>query len=72
MKPATVKMWLAEPLNPAVSSALERLAKTEDVEHIAVMPDVHLADRFPMSSGYPKNRTGSGPFIQRPRPIRPH
>jgi tRNA-splicing ligase RtcB len=43
MKPASIKKWLAEPLTPAVSSALERLAKTDDVSHIAVMPDVHLA-----------------------------
>jgi tRNA-splicing ligase RtcB len=43
MNKASVKMWLAEPLKPEVSSALERLAKTEDVCHIAVMPDVHLA-----------------------------
>ncbi len=43
MNNASVKMWLAEPLKPEVSSALERLVKTEDVYHIAVMPDVHLA-----------------------------
>ncbi len=43
MNKASVKMWLAEPLKQEVASALERLAKTEDVYHIAVMPDVHLA-----------------------------
>lgn len=43
MNQTSVKMWLAEPLQSEVSKALERLAKTEDVCHIAVMPDVHLA-----------------------------
>jgi len=43
MNKASIKMWLAEPLKPEVFTALERLVKTEDVYHIAVMPDVHLA-----------------------------
>ena len=43
MNKASVKMWLVEPLKSEVSDALERLAQTEDVCHIAVMPDVHLA-----------------------------
>jgi len=37
------QMWLTEPLKADVASALQRLAKTEDICHIAVMPDVHLA-----------------------------
>lgn len=40
----TVRQWLTEPLPTLVEKALERLARTDDVCHIAVMPDVHLAD----------------------------
>ncbi|HEY8746728.1 MAG TPA: RtcB family protein [Tepidisphaeraceae bacterium] len=40
---ANVKMWLAEPLARDVRLAIERLARADDVQHIAVMPDVHLA-----------------------------
>ena len=36
-------MWLPSPLPPAVATALQRLQKADDVHHIAVMPDVHLA-----------------------------
>ncbi|TGO02132.1 hypothetical protein PN36_29945 [Candidatus Thiomargarita nelsonii] len=32
------QMWLTEPLKADVASALQRLAKTEDICHIAVMP----------------------------------
>lgn len=42
--PSTVKSWLAEPLPRDVKLALARLASAEDVRHVAVMPDVHLAD----------------------------
>ncbi len=41
--PASVRRWLAGPLPTDVAAALERLARTEDVCHVAVMPDVHLA-----------------------------
>jgi tRNA-splicing ligase RtcB len=42
---ATTKVtkWLSEPLPADVSQALDRLAQTDDVYHVAVMPDVHLA-----------------------------
>jgi tRNA-splicing ligase RtcB len=40
---APICTWLAEPLPPAVETALDRLAETDDVCRIAVMPDVHLA-----------------------------
>jgi len=43
MNKASIKRWLAEPLKSEIAEALERLAQTEDVCHIAVMPDVHLA-----------------------------
>jgi tRNA-splicing ligase RtcB len=38
-----VERWLAEPLPKDVAQSIDRLAKAEDVAHIAVMPDVHLA-----------------------------
>jgi tRNA-splicing ligase RtcB (3'-phosphate/5'-hydroxy nucleic acid ligase) len=40
---ASLHSWLAEPMEPAVKSAIDRLRRTEDVRRIAVMPDVHLA-----------------------------
>jgi tRNA-splicing ligase RtcB len=40
---ASLDTWLADPLGPAVSAALERLRRADDVRHVAVMPDVHLA-----------------------------
>jgi tRNA-splicing ligase RtcB len=39
-----VRMWLSEPLPPTVRKAIERLARAPDVQRIAVMPDVHLAE----------------------------
>lgn len=42
--PSKVRAWTAEPLPVDVVLALERLAALEDVERIAVMPDVHLAE----------------------------
>lgn len=38
------RQWLAEPLPGDVALAIDRLARTEDVRHIAVMPDVHLSE----------------------------
>ncbi len=40
---AEFHQWTPEPLPASVRAALERLANTESVRHIAVMPDVHLA-----------------------------
>lgn len=40
----TVQRWLSEPLARDVASALERLAAAPGVQHVAVMPDVHLAE----------------------------
>lgn len=40
---AEVSMWLTEPLPSDVAKSLQRLARAEDVRHVAVMPDVHLA-----------------------------
>jgi tRNA-splicing ligase RtcB len=38
-----IHAWLATPLGADVRTALERLAKAPDVNHLAVMPDVHRA-----------------------------
>ncbi|HVQ29690.1 MAG TPA: RtcB family protein, partial [Vicinamibacteria bacterium] len=40
---AVVSRWLVEPLSPEVQAALERVARSEDVRRVAVMPDVHLS-----------------------------
>src|SRR5690348_3253146 len=40
---APVRTWLAAPLEPEVSGAIERLRRSPDVQQIAVMPDVHLS-----------------------------
>lgn len=38
-----IRRWLTGPLPPDVAAALDRLARADDVRHVAVMPDVHLA-----------------------------
>jgi tRNA-splicing ligase RtcB len=40
---ASIRAWVEEPLSAEVQAAVDRLARTEDVRHVAVMPDVHLA-----------------------------
>ena len=40
---APIHRWVADPLDRGVRAALGRLAEADDVVHIAVMPDVHLA-----------------------------
>jgi tRNA-splicing ligase RtcB len=35
--------WLIDPLNGEVNEAIGRLRRASDVQHVAVMPDVHLA-----------------------------
>jgi tRNA-splicing ligase RtcB (3'-phosphate/5'-hydroxy nucleic acid ligase) len=40
---APVRTWLATPMERDVSEAIERLRYAPDVQHLAVMPDVHLA-----------------------------
>lgn len=39
----TLRTWLAGPLGADVSGAIDRLRTAPDVQHVAVMPDVHLA-----------------------------
>lgn len=40
---AKVATWLAEPMPTDVAKSIERLACADDVQHVTVMPDVHLA-----------------------------
>jgi tRNA-splicing ligase RtcB len=41
---ARIERWLTEPLPKDVAASIERLATLDGVEHVAVMPDVHLAE----------------------------
>src|ERR1700756_2520271 len=41
--PAPLAQWLAMPMETAAHAVIERARRAEDVVHIAVMPDVHLA-----------------------------
>lgn len=41
--PASLATWLAEPLSTEVAKSIERLRTSEDVRHVAIMPDVHLS-----------------------------
>src|SRR5262245_28789382 len=41
---ANVRMWLAERPSPLLARAIDRLARTEDVQQIAVMPDAHVSE----------------------------
>ncbi|MEM6289706.1 MAG: RtcB family protein [Myxococcota bacterium] len=43
MADADIGVWTAEPLPADVKQALMRLARLDDVERIAVMPDAHLS-----------------------------
>ncbi len=42
-QPPAFHTWLAAPLETAVRQALQRICRADDVIHMAVMPDVHLA-----------------------------
>ncbi len=41
---ARIAAWLPDGADAALDAPLARLARTEDVAHIAVMPDAHVAD----------------------------
>lgn len=41
---AQLRSWLIEPLSADVAQSIERLRRADDVRHIAIMPDVHLAN----------------------------
>lgn len=38
-----IRSWLTAPLSPEVKTAILKVDRAEDVERIAIMPDVHLA-----------------------------
>jgi tRNA-splicing ligase RtcB len=40
---APIRTWLVEPLAADVAAALDRLSRSDDLQTVAVMPDVHLA-----------------------------
>jgi tRNA-splicing ligase RtcB (3'-phosphate/5'-hydroxy nucleic acid ligase) len=40
---ASMRSWLAAPMDADVSEAIERLRRAPDVQRVAVMPDVHLS-----------------------------
>ena len=39
-----MRSWLVEPLGEEVSQAIRRLRRAPDIQHVAIMPDVHLAE----------------------------
>ncbi len=39
----TVRSWLVEPLRDDVVHSVQRIASSDDVQHVAMMPDVHLS-----------------------------
>lgn len=41
---APLRAWLVTPMSADVSHAIDRLRRAPDVQHVAVMPDVHLAN----------------------------
>jgi tRNA-splicing ligase RtcB (3'-phosphate/5'-hydroxy nucleic acid ligase) len=41
---ATLHAWLIEPMESDVAAMVERARRMEDVRHVAIMPDVHLAN----------------------------
>src|ERR1700733_9277762 len=41
--PAKLASWLAMPMETSARAAIERVRRADDVVHVAVMPDVHLA-----------------------------
>ena len=40
---APVRQWLAMPMDAEIRQVIERIRRADDVVHVAVMPDVHLA-----------------------------
>ena len=41
---APMRSWLVAPLGEEVTQAIRRLRRAPDIQHVAVMPDVHLAE----------------------------
>lgn len=44
LKSDYVHAWLTEPLPKDVAGSINRLAHADDMQHVAIMPDVHLAN----------------------------
>jgi tRNA-splicing ligase RtcB (3'-phosphate/5'-hydroxy nucleic acid ligase) len=40
---AGLKLWLTEPISSEIVKSVDRLRQMDDVQHVALMPDVHLA-----------------------------
>ncbi len=40
---APLTTWLTDPFSKEVSQSVDRLRRSDDVQHVALMPDVHLA-----------------------------
>lgn len=40
---ASLRVWSADPLAPDVARSAERLRQLDDVQHVVLLPDVHLA-----------------------------
>ena len=47
---APIHSWLVDPIDGDVKKAIRRLARADDVVHVAVMPDVHLAHDVPIGT----------------------
>ena len=46
-----LQSWLIAPMDDEVSKAIQRLQRAPDVQRIAVMPDVHLAEDVCLGAG---------------------
>src|SRR5262249_16994197 len=44
MNEPRIHSWLVAPMDEPVSNAIRRLSRAPDVQRVAVMPDVHLAE----------------------------
>jgi tRNA-splicing ligase RtcB len=42
--PPQVRSWLTRPLASDVAKSIDQLSRADDVRHVAIMPDVHLAN----------------------------
>ncbi len=54
---ATICQWSPGPLPVEVREAIARLGRAEDIRHIAVMPDCHLADQVCVGLAVGTNNT---------------
>ena len=52
-----IRAWLAHPLGGEVRSVIQRIGRAEDVRHVAIMPDVHLAEHVCVGAVIATTRT---------------